>query len=163
MSKQQNDEMLEIIPENRSGMQRVFDLIYWRNFIEAAATTGILIGIIMLIPFVKNMKIFSILFFPTFNFVFWSVGIKNKSVTQYIFLWMKYKVSKKSLGLRSPAHEDSTAFYESNEKLNEYTEKAKEYFSDSNLNKDDGDVKRILAKGLKQFITNIRDAFESSF
>lgn len=163
MSKQQNDEMLEIIPENRSGMQRVFDLIYWRNFIEAAVTTGILIGIIMLIPFVKNMKIFSILFFPTFNFVFWSVGIKNKSVTQYIFLWMKYKVSKKSLGLRSPAHEDSTAFYESNEKLNEYTEKTKEYFSDSNLNKDDGDVKRILAKGLKQFITNIRDAFESSF
>lgn len=163
MAKQQNDEMLEIIPENRSGMQRVFDLIYWRNFIEAAATTGILIGIIMLIPFVKNMKIFSILFFPTFNFVFWSVGIKNKSVTQYIFLWMKYKVSKKSLGLRSPAHEDSTAFYESNEKLNEYTEKTKEYFSDSNLNKDDGDVKRILAKGLKQFITNIRDAFESSF
>lgn len=163
MAKQQNDEMLEIIPENRSGMQRVFDLIYWRNFIEAAATTGILIGIIMLIPFVKNMKIFSILFFPTFNFVFWSVGIKNKSVTQYIFLWMKYKVSKKSLGLRSPAHEDSTAFYESNEKLNEYTEKTKEYFSDSNLNKDDGDVKRILAKGLKQFITNIRNAFESSF
>ena len=154
----QND-IYEQIPENRGGMQRIFDLIYWRNFIEAVLTSGILIGIIILIPFVKNMKIFSILFFPFLNFLLFSVGIKHKSVTQYIFLWMKYKISKKSLRLRSPADEDNTNFYESNEKLNQYTEKAKEYFSDSNLNKEDGDIKRILAKGAKQIVTNLKDAF----
>ena len=157
MNEDEQKEMLELIPENRGGMQRIADLIYWRNFVEAVITTGILIAIIVLIPFLKNMKIFSIMFFPSLNFLLFSVGIKHKSVTQYIILWLKYKASKKSLRLRSPADEDSTTFYESNETLNKYTEKAKEYFSDSNLDKEDGDIKRILAKGLKQFVTNLKD------
>ena len=62
MNEDEQKEMLELIPENRGGMQRIADLIYWRNFVEAVITTGILIAIIVLIPFVKNMKIFSIMF-----------------------------------------------------------------------------------------------------
>lgn len=146
------------VPPNRANTQRI-GIFRIRNVVEAIAFTIPIELIIFCIPFVLKVKIFLMVVLGFAFFIFNLIGIKNKSITEYISRWLSHRKDKRAYRLGSITDEiriepEPTTKYE------KIIHDIKEYFSDENLydTRYQDDKRRKFLRGLKEEIVSIRDA-----
>lgn len=158
MSEERPDRTIERIPHNRGNTQRIGGFRK-RNLWEGIIETVIALVFVMVIPFVSNLKLalgvilIMIIMFANL------IGIRGKSLTENFILWINYRVSRRSMKLRSVNEKDGNSRFKQ-PKYSEKTRKVFAYFEDDNLNRDDGDARRIIAKTVKGMFFNIKDNFD---
>lgn len=95
---------LRRIPDNVIGERRIAQAVKIRNLIEGLVLSVIATLIIMLIPFKIEVKIlFSVVAFIVFT-AFGCIGIKNRSITDFIYAVIRFRYKKRVYHLRSIKH-----------------------------------------------------------
>lgn len=155
----ENDPLAEYIPPNRGKNKRIMG-IRKRNWIEGAVEVVLIDGMILLIPFVPKLKLVLVIIVTFFILLLNAVGYRDKAWLELLVQWIKYKLGKKCYRLRSPADDDGKNRIETAKSENPYIQKLAAYFSDSNLNVENPDSKRILAKLAKDIFKNFWTNFD---
>ena len=96
-----NNENVRYIPENVINTQRIFRFFKVRNLIEGLIMAAIGIAIVAFIPFVDSVKL---LFFLTVGgglFLFGVNGIRNKSVSSFLFSIIRFRIVRTKYHKRS--------------------------------------------------------------
>ena len=91
------------IPDNVSKKGRILGFRR-KNLIEAsvaAAVFGLLIG---LIPFVLKVRIIVTAIMAGSCFVFFLIGIRRRSVSEWLLAWLRYKNTPEQMSLCSPLY-----------------------------------------------------------
>lgn len=146
----------EPVPKNRAGDWKIGS-VRIRSFIEAAILIIPVVGIIVSIPFILKIKIALCCFFGVGILIISLIGIRNRTLSEAFYAHIKHKINRRCLKLGSVIDENRADIFKRNTNKS-FSKEAKDYFSDDNLRESD-DTKKILAKGVKQFVTNIKDAF----
>lgn len=137
--------------KNRSGGQRIGGFLK-RNLIEGIAETVVVCAMIIVIPFVLNLKL-ALVVLAAFGIMFVNLmGYRGKSLLQA--LWRRASATPRKLKLRSWKDE---ARKSKTDKTSEYREKIKEYFSDENLWREDAGKPERFIRALKPYFLNLRN------
>lgn len=156
-SEQEIIDLAEVVPPNSGKNKRILG-IRPRNWIEGLIECVIFDGIMFLIPFVPKLKMILFLVLTFFILLFNAVGYRDKTWIELLLQWIKYKASKKCYRLRSPSDDiGKNRIKQTTE--NPYLKKITSYFDDSNLEVEEPDTKRIIAKLAKDMFRNITDNF----
>lgn len=156
-----NDAESEIlyrrIHRNRKGSQRIGEFNK-QNVFEGVIETVICESIIILIPFVLNLKLALIVLMGFGIVIFNLVGFRNKSWGQTIYRLVRMRSGRKSLKLRSVSDEANRNRH-GYAREDGFIQKAGQYFSKEELEREDAGIIRKVYKALRPYIENIRDTF----
>ena len=94
------EEMNEYIIPVNVGMTDSVGKYKIRNIIEAVAATALVLNIITAIPFVADVKVITSVILGLGTFLFFMHGIKDESVTGFLFNYIRFKTKSGSLRLR---------------------------------------------------------------
>lgn len=143
------------VPKNRSTTQRI-GLVKTRNIVEAVIVTGTICVSICIMPFILKAKIIFCLVFGGIAAILNLIGIKNRSVTETIWCFIKHESGKRALRLRS-VNDERIKESKSKEKSG-YYKKISDFFDDENLYGGSGSktTGKEIAKFIKTFVTNIK-------
>ncbi|MCR5396583.1 MAG: hypothetical protein K6E64_03850 [Lachnospiraceae bacterium] len=97
MEQQQPDQYY--IPDNYSD-EHQFRGIPYRNIIEALIVVYVFYKLIQATPFVLSIRLTAVLIVCGGLGVFFLIGIKGESVTQFFLSFLKYRENKKTYHLR---------------------------------------------------------------
>lgn len=150
------DDFSEVIHQNRGGTRRVGDIPI-RNLIEGIIESVIALIIIAMIPFVPNLKLMLIILFSISTMAFNIMGFRNRSLTEILFMWIRFQKSKKILKLRSST-ENAKSRVKTEKEKSPYFTKIREYFSDDNLEQGNG-ITKVIIREIKGFLQIITDSF----
>ena len=95
------------IYDNFAQTSRVFG-IRKRKLFEAAVAGLITLYIVTSIPFVKRVQIIVLVVSLALVFFIFIMGIKDRSITEWIIAYIKFKVGGKIVSLRSAKYEKAT-------------------------------------------------------
>ena len=123
----QDDSRNSVIPDNVLTKGMFMDIPV-RRWIEAGVSLLVVLLISSLIPFVKTVRIMFIIIIGAGAFLLFLRGIKNRSVTQFIWSAMRFTRRKRILHLLPPNYMKRIKYEEvSNESLaTQFTRSAKE-------------------------------------
>ena len=89
-----------VIPANFSQQNRILGFRK-RNLAEAAVAMLLVVGIVMLIPFVFKVKLIVAIVLTFVTGICFAIGVKNRSVTQWLIDYIHYKASGRKYHLRT--------------------------------------------------------------
>ena len=150
------ENLAKPVHKNRGGTRRIWDVPI-RNLVEGVIETLIVGTVIFFIPFIPQLKIMLIIAFSMAILIINIMGFRNRSWTEILFLYIRYRCSKKTLKLRS-ATEHGKSRVKKHKAANPYVEKVSEYLDDSNLEKGN-DIKRVILREIKGYLQTVADSF----
>lgn len=109
MARQEEEKNdIFVIPENvvKKGRILGFRRRSWVEAAVAAVIMGLLIG---LIPFVIKVRIIVTAVVAGAVFVFFLVGIRRRTISEWFLAWLKYKTSPGHMSLCDPRHKKAKA------------------------------------------------------
>lgn len=118
------EEYTFYIEQNFMQLTRIFGFRI-RNIIEAAASAAIVAYLITFIPFVIKIMILCQVVFGLSIGAFVLIGIRGRSITEFLIDFIRYKMSARKIHLRTVQHDPGRSYEldESGERLS-YVEQA---------------------------------------
>lgn len=144
--------LMRRVYRNRHGARKIR-----RNLIEAVLETALVIGIIVSIPFVFNLKLALLMLCGSGVFIFNYIGYRNKSWTEVLERKMKQHFSKTSRKLKSPVDKRLAGKLVVSNQSAEFLEKTEEFMRDENLYRENAGMKEKVVRACKPYLINLRN------